>query len=63
MNTVNEGGTATYTVAVRGYVGVATDCNNDGTIQATERNNPAAFDVILGHPRTSDTTDRCDRSG
>ena len=47
-NTVNEGGTATYTVAIRGYVGVATDTDNSGVIEADEANNPAAFNVALG---------------
>ena len=41
-NTVNEGGTATYTVAVRAYVGVAPDADTP--------NNPGAFNVALGVP-------------
>ena len=48
-NTVNEGGTATYTVAVRAYVGVATD--------ATTPNNPDPFNVVLGAPTVDSTTD------
>ena len=41
MNTVNEGGTATYTVSVKGYVGVATGPN------AADANNPPPFMVTL----------------
>ena len=52
-NTINEGGTATYTVAIRGYVGVAVDGDGDGAISATEAQNPAPFTVALGNP-TSD---------
>ena len=48
MNTVNEGGTATYTVAVRGYVGVAQD--------AETPNNPAAFAVTMNPPSVDSTT-------
>ncbi len=46
-NTINEGGTATYTVTVRGYVGVAT--------AADTPNDPDAFDVSLGTPIAPDT--------
>ncbi|MCY4666793.1 MAG: hypothetical protein OXC29_02240, partial [Rhodococcus sp.] len=48
-NTVNEGGTATYTVAVRAYVGVAADADTP--------NNPAAFNVALGQPTADATTE------
>ena len=54
-NTVNEGGTATYTVTVRGYVGTATDTDSSGAIEASEAVNPAAFDVALGSPGVDST--------
>ena len=49
MNTVNEGGTATYTVAVRGYVDLTTDAMV-----------PTAADTVtveLGAPTADTTTD------
>ena len=46
-NTVNEGGTATYTVAVRGYIPVAT-----GPMDPT---NPDAFTVTLTTPVPDDS--------
>ena len=48
MNTINEGGTATYTVAVRGYVDPAADAMNPTAAQS--------FTVTLGIP-SPDTTD------
>ena len=36
LSTVNEGGTATYTVAISGYIPKAVDGNNDGEISADE---------------------------
>ena len=47
---VNEGGTATYTVTVRGYVGAALDDDDSGVIEAGERVNPAAITVELTAP-------------
>ena len=41
-NTVNEGGTATYTVGIRGYIGVAADSDTP--------TNPAEFTVSLTLP-------------
>ena len=48
QNTIGEGGTATYTVAVRGYVGVAT--------AADTPNNPAPFNVVLSPPSVDSST-------
>ena len=55
---VNEGGTATYTVAVRAYVPRADDANGDGTIQPTEAVAASAVVVTLGTiaPGTTDAT-------
>ncbi len=54
--TVNEGGTATYTVTVRGYVGAAVDADDpaDG-IQADEHINPAPITVELTAPTATGT--------
>lgn len=46
-NTVNEGGTATYTVAVRGYVDAATDAMNPTAANTVT--------VTLGTPQPSDS--------
>lgn len=46
-NTVAEGGTATYTVAVRGYIAVAAD--------AMTPTDPGAFTVTLGTPAPNGT--------
>ena len=54
QNTVNEGGTATYTVTVRGYVDAAADCHEPHGCQCGY--------VTLGTPTVaSDTTECCDR--
>ncbi|MDE0002001.1 MAG: hypothetical protein OXQ29_04855 [Rhodospirillaceae bacterium] len=52
MDTINEGGTATYTVSISGYVGVAT---NDNDPMTTDVNDPAAFNVVLGDPTAAGT--------
>ena len=61
QNTIgDEGGTATYTVTVRGYIPVtpaANDTNGDGIIQPTETaTNPAAFAVNLANPAAATGT-------
>ena len=45
QNTVGEGGTATYTVTVRGYVGPA-----DSSTTPPTATNPGSFDVTLNAP-------------
>ncbi len=57
MNTVGEGGTATYTVAIRGYVDAATDTNGDGTIQPTEVIQADRVTVTLATPAPDTTND------
>ena len=52
MNTVNEGGTATFTVAVRGYVDAATDQNSDDAIQPDEATAANTLTVTLAPPRS-----------
>ena len=53
-NTVNEGGTATYTVTVRGYVDAHIDTDTDGVVDAGEAGAANSLTVSLGTP-TSDS--------
>ena len=50
MNTVNEGGTATYTVAVRGYVDAAVDADTSGSIEQGEVVAANSFTVSVPTP-------------
>ena len=50
QNTVNEGGTATYTVSVRGYVDAATDADDSGAIETGEVVAANSFTVSLATP-------------
>ena len=49
-NMVNEGGVATYTVAIRGYIAAATDGNSDGTIDNTEAVAATTATYTFGRP-------------
>ena len=54
-NKVNEGGTATYTVAIKGYVEAATDNNNDGIFDAGDTATAAStVTVTLTRPARPD---------
>ena len=49
-NTVNEGGTATYTVEIDGYIEAATDTNDNGRIDGNEYVSATSLTVTLATP-------------